>query len=1206
MKQKMKEYIGDNMEIAIIGMAAKFSKASNIYEFWNNLLYGRDCVTECPEERRPDIEEYLDFCGVPEEKRNYRMASFLDHIDYFDYEFFHISPKEAKLMDPYQRLLLQTSYNSIEDSGYSGDDLSTKKVGIYTGFPTEYTSKVYQNIIMDTNPILANESFSGNLVAMLPARLAYFLDLHGPTYVIDTSCSSSLTALHLACQGIKTGDCEMAIANGINIFTIPLLNDIVGGIGILSPDGRARTFDDTCEGVGQGEGVGAVLLKPLAQAVKDNDHIYAVIKSSAANQDGKSIGITAPNASAQEAVIMEAWERAEIDPNTISYIEAHGTATKLGDPTEIKGINRAFRHYTNRNQFCGVGSVKSNIGHTLGAAGIASVIKMALSLENKKIPPSIHFKKPNQRISFETSSVFVNDRVRLWDTEEIRRCGISSFGITGTNCHIVMEEAPANVITKNSRENEIFTISANHTDVLMELIESYIDFIRINEKADLIDICNTANLGRKSLKYKIAIVCDSNIDLLNKLLEIKEKGFEFSNRDEFERDSIFLSLNLYGIDEEDITDNAQLEKVVEYAKNYVKNDCMNWDGYYGEGIGKRISLPVYPFKKTRCWISIPKKKYNEKINKMVYKPIWISKENEFRNPKLVNDGKKYLVFSNGETIISEFIERLIKDGLDVVEVQIGSKYMESGKNTYVIRNDISDFRKLLESMDSRSIGHVVYGIYAKDESIGNEAVIGLFNLGKSIQEYVSHTVKFTLITQSAYRVDNNETSICPMNAALIGMLKTMKWEIPNLRCHCIDLDDKSDADNIIIEIQGKIDDFIVSYRREKRYVERIDQVDLDKIDSSGVEFKTDKAYVILGGTGRIGRKIAAYFSQKNKIKLVLVHRSFVPQRNDWEQIIKDNQDVDLVSKLNELIDIEKHCESLELIRCDITNENEVNQMLSKIREKYSGIRGIIQCAVDDTPLTIKDLSEEELKRALKAKIDSTSMISRITERDGLDFFLTFSSVMTLVGGVGTASYMASNSYLEAFSQLRTLKGYSSQVISWPEWLNIGLSEKLMNSEDTSIFRKIEKDTGLQMIELLLGKKLDRAVVGEIQKESKIYDVIEYLPFKYSDRIINELKNKNEEINSDIESDDSSIEVKLTGRKTGLYSDEEKLIGHSICKVMGYESLDIHSNFFELGGDSISAVKISVDLEDKNIIISAPDILKYQTLEKMAEFVKGQE
>ena len=1201
----MKEYIGDNMEIAIIGMAAKFSMASNIYEFWNNLLYGRDCVTECPEERKPDIEEYLDFCGIPEDKRNYRMASFLDHIDYFDYEFFHISPKEAKLMDPYQRLLLQTSYNSIEDAGYSGDDLATKKVGIYTGFPTEYTSKVYQNIIMDTNPILANESFSGNLVAMLPARLAYFLDLHGPTYVIDTSCSSSLTALHLACQGIKTGDCEMAIANGINIFTIPLLNDIVGGIGILSPDGRARSFDDDCEGVGQGEGVGAVLLKPLTQAIKDNDHIYAVIKSTAANQDGKSIGITAPNASAQEAVIMEAWDRAEIDPNTISYIEAHGTATKLGDPTEIKGINRAFRHYTERNQFCGIGSVKSNIGHTLGAAGIASVIKMALSLENKKIPPSIHFNKPNQRISFETSSIFVNDRVRLWDTEEIRRCGISSFGITGTNCHIVMEEAPRNIIPRKNRKKEIFTVSANHTDVLMELIESYIDFIRIHEKVDLIDICNTVNSGRKALKYKIAIVCDSNIDLINKLLKIKEKGFEACDRDEYERESIFISLNCYGLDEEFVSENTQLEELVEYAKNYVNTDCMNWNGYYGEGIGNRISLPVYPFKKTRCWISIPKKKYNDKINKMVYKPIWISKEYECRDQKLVNDDKKYLVFSNGETIISEFIERLKKNGLDVIEVQIGSEYMKSEENFYVIRNDISDFRKLFESLDSKKIGHVVYGIYAKDESIENEAVIGLFNVGKSIQEYVSHTVRFTLITQSAYRVDNNETSICPMNAALIGMLKTMKWEIPNLRCHCIDLDDKRNADNIIREIQGKIDDFIVSYRRGNRYVERIEQVELEKIDSSGVELKTDKAYVFFGGTGRIGRKIASYFSQKNKLKLVLVHRSVLPQREDWEPIIKKNQDDDLVFKLKELIDIEKKCESLELVRCDITNENEVTQLLLKIREKYSGIRGIIQCAVDDTPLTIKDLSEEELKRALKAKINSTNMISKSTERDGLDFFLTFSSVMTLVGGVGTASYMASNSYLEAFSQSRTIKGYSSQVISWPEWLNIGLSENLMNSEDTSIFRKIEKDTGLQMIEMLLGKKLDRVVVGEIQKDSKIYDVIDYLPFKYSDRIINELKNKNNESDSDIEIDAESIDVKLIGRKTGLYSEEEMLIGQSICKVMGYESLDIHANFFELGGDSISAVKISVDLEDKNIIISAPDILRYQTLEKMAEFVKKQ-
>lgn len=1198
----MKELDGHNLEIAIVGIAAKFAKSSNIYEFWNNLLVGRDCVSECPEERKADVEEYLNFCGIPNEQRKYRKASYLEHIDYFDYEFFHISPKEAKLMDPYQRMLLQTLYNVIEDAGYAGEQLTTKKVGIYTGFPTEYTSKVYQNLIMETNPSLANESFSGNLVAMLPARLAYYLDLHGPAYVIDTSCSSSLSALHLACQGIKTGDCEMAIASGINIFTIPLLNEIVGAIGILSPDGKAKSFDDSCEGVGQGEGVGAIFLKPLSKAIKDRDHIYAVIKSTAVNQDGKSIGITAPNANAQEAVIVEAWERANINPRTISYIEAHGTATKLGDPTEITGINRAFRRYTKDTQFCGVGSVKSNIGHTLGTAGVASVIKMALALENKKIPATIHFFKPNQRINFETSSVFINDRLRFWDSDETKRCGVSSFGISGTNCHVVMEEGPKHRIENKQRLYEVFTASASQLEVLVELIQSYIDFLKVNENVNLADICYTVNTGRKVLQYRIAIVASSALDLMKKLERVLEVGFDKSTQIQYEKESIYLSMNCYG-KEETIEEKMDLEDVNEYARLYVKKKFVDWSKLYGENCGNRISLPVYPFKKTRCWITIPKVKNECKYSQMVYQPIWVLQEHDGQIQKKFNQEKAFLIFINGDQFLNKFIEIMKIKKFKVIEVHIGSQFEKRDNNLYIIRNKSNDFKKLFRSLELEKIGYIIYGGASSGEEGDNCSINGLFYLGKSLQQYIKKRVQFLLITKNAYRVNNKEKIVQPINAALIGLLKTMKWELQNFRFHCIDMDDKTLVEDILTEMQSKSDEFLVSFREGKRFLERIERVNLENIETSVFELKSDGVYVILGGTGRIGREISKLLVKKQKIQLVLIHRTMLPERAEWEKLIEENQNKKLVRKLKDLIAIEESGSKVRFVQCDITDEEAMKQLFITIREKYQKIGGIIQCAVDDTSLKIKDLSEKEFQRALNTKIKSTYTLSKITEEDSLDFFLTFSSVMTLVGGVGTASYMASNSFLEAFSQERTLKNLPSQVICWPEWLNIGLSEELMNSEETSIFRKIEKRTALDLLEILLYKKLDRVIVGEIQKESKIYDVMEYLPFRYTKQIIEEFHTKSQGELVAVD-EEVIIEANLIGRKTELYTEVEKIIGQSICQVMGYEKLNIHANFFELGGDSISAVKISVDLEGKNIIISASDILKYQTLERMAEFVKA--
>ncbi|NLL72996.1 MAG: SDR family NAD(P)-dependent oxidoreductase [Clostridiales bacterium] len=1199
-------------DIAVIGMAANFAKAKNIYEYWNNLIVGRDLVSDCPETRKKDIDDYLDFCGIPEEKRKYRMASYLDHIDYFDYEFFHISPKEARLMDPYQRLLLQTLYNTIEDSGYGMEYFASKRVGIYTGFPTEYTSKVYQNILIETNPNLANDSFSGNLVAMFPARLAYFLDLHGPAYVIDTSCSSSLSAVHLACQGIRTNDCEMAIANGINLFTIPLLNEIVGAIGILSPDGRAKTFDDSCEGVGQGEGVGAILLKPLQKAIQDRDHIYAVIKSSAVNQDGKSIGITAPNAKAQEAVIMEGWERANIDPTTVSYIEAHGTATKLGDPTEIKGINQAFRHFTDATQFCGVGSVKSNIGHTLGAAGVASVIKVALALEQKKIPPSIHFQKPNRRISFETSSVYVNDRLQDWETNNIRRAGISSFGITGTNCHIVMEEAPNKIIDSTESGTQVFTVSANQIEVLKELLMEYQDYLKVNDLVNLSDLCYTANTGRKILKCRIAIVITSSLELLQKIERICDTWCDKTNKEQYEAEGIYFSSEcMLEEDEEDEETNVDISKLETFDKNsiaklFVTSKKIDWSKIYKTSQYNRISLPVYPFQKTRCWLTIPKVKQNIPTDQMYYQIKWLQKDVEHSRTSQWNKEESWLVLSNGDKVVQDMITQLRLLNLPVIEVCLGTEFKQSN-GLFIIRNKQEDYERLLDLVKDKKITNIVHAVSRFGEDISEQecldyGVYSLFRFAKALEAKVTNRITMFLLTKQTYSVTQKETYLQPINAAAIGFMKTLKWELQNIRCKCIDLDESTKVQDIIYEMQDVKDEFIVSYRMSRRYVERVDTLDLNTVESTKLQIVKGGVYVLVGGTGRIGRLIAKSLAKKENIHIVMIHRTPIPDHDSWNQIIADEKDTSLVRKLKELIEIEKCGSDLTFYQADIKDTKVLNDVICNIREKYQTINGIVQCAVDDTPLPINQLTEEMFRRAMDTKVTSTYGFSQLTRKDSLDFFVMFSSVMTLVGGVGSGSYMASNSYLEAFSQWRTKNELPSLVISWPEWLQIGLDERLMNQEETSIYKKIEKDVAVTCFEELLPRKMDRVIVGEIQKDSKIYEVIDYLPFQYDEHIANALKHKS--TGADL-IEEKEVPISLLGRKTEIYSELEKKIGSSICKVMGYEKLNIFANFFELGGDSILAVKISVDLEDKNISLSAPDILKYQTVEKMAEFVKQQ-
>lgn len=535
-------------------------------------MNGRDCVNEISEGRLKDLNDYLDYIDIPEENRNLRNAAFLKEIDKFDNQFFRIPPNEAVLMDPNHRLFLQSAYGALEDSGYSSIDLNGENVGVYVGFPSEYSNKMYHDIIDDTCHNLIPQSFAGNLPAILPSRISYYLNLKGPTMVIDTACSSSLVAVHVACRAIQQGDCSMALVGGVNLFAVPIMNEVVQGIGIIASDGRAKTFDDECDGVGQGEAVATIVLKPLKKAIESNDNIYAVIKGSAINQDGKSIGITAPNVTAQTAVICEAWDNASIDPKTISYIEAHGTATKIGDPTEISAIKVAFEKYTGLKQFCGIGSIKSNIGHTIGTAGMAGLIKSVLALKHKIIPPTINFNFVNKRIDFVDSPVYVNAFATKWESiDNVFRCGVSSFGISGTNCHIVLESYENNIIKEDRQHQRVFTISAKDLSTLKQLVSNYINYLKVTEY-DYDDICYTANVGRNHFDFRIAIIADNSNELLHSLLDVQNSLFELKQP----KRNVYFTNNIFTFEKTEKLDMKTCSREERLCFDYVNFKAIDW------------------------------------------------------------------------------------------------------------------------------------------------------------------------------------------------------------------------------------------------------------------------------------------------------------------------------------------------------------------------------------------------------------------------------------------------------------------------------------------------------------------------------------------------------------------------------------------------------------------------------------------------------
>jgi tyrocidine synthetase-3 len=622
----LKKMQGNSKEIAIIGISLKFPLANNLKGFWDVLANGTDCVRELPPLRVTDCNDALRVLNPNEQNKEFIKCGYLDEIDKFDCNFFRLTPREASLMDPQQRLFLQTAYAAIEDAGYGGTKLCGSNTGVYVGYNSQPLYSIMSNAAKE---VVSELILIGATPSLIPSRISYLLNLRGPSILVDTACSSSLVAVHLACQAIRNGECDLAIAGGVKFYLNPI--KILTHLGIESTDSKTKTFDNESDGLAWGEGVAAILLKPLDNAVKDRDQIYAVIKGCALNQDGTSIGITSPNVIAQEEVIQAAWRDAGIDPETISYIEAHGTGTRLGDPIEIEGIRRAFQRYTNRKQFCAIGSLKPNFGHLDSASGIASLIKAVLTLKEKQLPPSIHFQRPSRKIRFEDSPVFVNDRLKPWERGDTpRRCGISAFGFSGTNCHIILEEAPEVVEAATTAESmpRILALSAITEKALKELIRAYQTYLTEESTINIDDLCYTANTGRGHYGHRLLIFFQDFDDLkakIDKISQVDLNGlyepeivygkYQIISNSKLTKESWELireekkSLDRTAtrvIDE--IASQQELNKaelhqqMLKLGQLYIQGADFPWDRIYQNTSRRKLSIPGYPFQGERCWL----------------------------------------------------------------------------------------------------------------------------------------------------------------------------------------------------------------------------------------------------------------------------------------------------------------------------------------------------------------------------------------------------------------------------------------------------------------------------------------------------------------------------------------------------------------------------------------------------------------------------
>lgn len=1056
-------------KIAIIGMSGRYPQASNLEQFWSNLLEGKNSITEIPSSRWPVEQFYDPELGKPG-KIYSKWLGALDDIEYFDPLFFQISPAEAETMDPQHRLFIQEAYHAFEDAGYANELLNNTQCGVYLGI---MSSEYNLLLAKDTS---SNVDTTANSFAIGAARIAYYLNLKGPAIPVDTACSSSLVTIHLASQALQNHEIDMALAGGVSLY---LTSDAYLGMcqaGMLSPEGQCKTFDDSANGFVPGEGVGAVILKRLRDAEQDGDSIHGVILGSAINQDGKTNGITAPSVNSQIELERKLYTKFDIDPDTISYVETHGTGTKLGDPIELEALGTVFKEKTEKKNFCALGSVKSNIGHTSGAAGVASVQKVLLSMRYNTIVPSLHVKKENILFNFKDSPFYIAKQKQAWiaESNKARRAAVSSFGFSGTNAHLVLEEYITNKqdIELPGDEKVVIPLSARTENQLNNKIEDLYRYLTYESKQkseqklkdiSLTNVAYTLQTGRANLKYRLALVV-SSLSQLERLLEevLKDNLSKFDNA----IDNLFKGT--VSKEDADTEDLNTIENWIQYksheklAGSWVRGANIPWQNLYNEYKPLRISLPTYPFEKQKYWVNLPSTTENSMSQQqahrepvsyesdlgIVFVPKWHSSSISSSKP---HNKESLLILLTDSVELVQYASQSF-DSKKVIWINVGAKFKSQLSNTSIYNLDEpQDLQTLVtkketEQYSSIDIIHHINSIEEDNEQDGlfntnfveknlNLGVITIFDLCQGlIKQKLSSSIKILSFNQEVDSVKHS------LNLALAGFFKCLVLENPKFSAKqitfksSVQLDFKKciqelkrefseelwDADEICYRYSGSEDCF---QRSIKYYVE-----DSTIADSGAAPLKQGGNYIITGGLGGLGYLIAQFLIREYSANLILVGRSTLN--------VEMQSQLDLLGKIKET--------NTTYMQADISNLDETEKLVEKVLGDYHSINGVIHSAGMNSDSFILNKTLKDFKSVLEPKITGTLNLDWATRNVELDWFILFSSVSGEMGNLGQCDYAFANHFMDNYAQFRELMVSNSErfgralSINWPLWESGGM------------------------------------------------------------------------------------------------------------------------------------------------------------------------
>lgn len=1188
----------DNGDVAIVGIGINMPDADNLQDLWKMLSKEHDFIGEFPNERKAQVIDYIKDQAMGED---FLQGAYLKDIDKFDAQFFGFSPVEADIMDPNQRIFLETCWKALEDAGYAGDALYGSNTGVFLGYGNEAD---YRKMVYKYNNESINAALAGTLPSITSSRISYYLNLTGPAVNFDTACSSSLVALHYACQSLYMKECEQALVGGVKIQLFPVSYGV--DIGISSSDSRTKTFDNKANGTVGGEGSIALLIKPLEKALEQKDHIYAVIKGSAINQDGRSNGITAPNPIAQTKVIKQAWEKAHVNPETISYIEAHGTGTRLGDPIEINGITNAFRMYTDKRQFCAIGSIKSNIGHLDNVAGLAGVLKATLCLQHKKLLPNIHFDEPNEQISFIDSPVYVSKKYCDWEVEKDmpRRCGVSAFGMSGTNCHIIMEEAPE--IAEDTTDNSDFCvlcISAESQYSFRRLVKKYTQMLQnVDSFHELKKICYTSNIGRGNYRYRMAVIFregqDYRIDLNNDKDNSESNTIFYGehvlvagtkeHRSKFE----ITSEELMEYDDqadryckEFLEGKQEKEKLlIEIAKLYVKGCHIDWKAIIPEQ--RKVSLPTYPFKKERHWVNVP-----NQITYYTKKWVEDTAYLEMKESRTDEDKKFIAVIAYDNEICQNIIRDQLAKDYQVLPIYLAVQDKEERLEESILEQitdiDWRQVEKIVHICDLAEVKQASIMDFKK--ALLDSAMSLIF-----VTRYVANIVDNLNLYVVAKKGTSNQGS-----AILFSILRTISLEYTNISCRGFELDDMGSLGLLLQnDIENRKGELAVQVSQKKCYKHLITKAVIDHNRIPASLLTSDGVYVIWGGTGNIGLKVAEFLLEKvDGIHIALIGRTEVSSLGLQRR-----------EKLSKML---KEENNLKVYKADIADEKEISNCMQMLEREYKKINGLFFCAaegVGGAGHPLENLSEADFWNGIKAKTAGIYLLERLTLQRKMDFMVLFSSVITSTGSYGDVAYSAANAYLDAFANRESKIAERVLTIDWPTWISTVKGIGSDSQKNLQMYQPITDKDALEKLWNILHSGLSgQFIIGEINHNPAILRNLDKAKCEFEESIIEELQDRVNLEHTESKQTwktEQNVIVNLEGKEDNSYTETETIIGSVIGNVLGYQNVDVYRSFVEMGINSILFVQLQLKLEEKNIYVKEKDFYRYDTVYSLAAFLEG--